>query len=130
MNSIEGFYCARCGEYHQGIPMSFGFEAPAYWSSDPGEQDGEANVLTEDLCIIDNQYFFILGALEIPVLDAPEPFVWGVWVSLSEKNFQRTVDLWKVEGREQEPPNFGWLSSSLPGYPETLNLKTNVHTRP
>ena len=24
----------------------------------------------------------------------------------------------------------GWLSNSIPGYPETLNLQTQVHTRP
>jgi hypothetical protein len=35
-----------------------------------------------------------------------------------------------VEGREQElEPMFGWLSTSIPCYPETINLKTMVHTR-
>ena len=38
--------------------------------------------------------------------------------------------MWEVEGRENEPPYFGWLSTALPLYPETLHLKTNVHTRP
>ena len=28
-----------------------------------------------------------------------------------------------------EPAYFGWLSNSLPDYPETLSLKTSVHTR-
>ena len=28
-----------------------------------------------------------------------------------------------------EEPYFGWLSTSIPGYPDTLNLKTHVHTR-
>lgn len=32
-------------------------------------------------------------------------------------------------GRESEPPFFGWLSTALPLYPETLHLKTHVHTR-
>ncbi len=35
-----------------------------------------------------------------------------------------------MEGREQElEPMFGWLSTSIPCYPETINLKTMVHTR-
>ena len=48
---------------------------------------------------------------------------------MSEKNFDRAHKLWKTAGRESEPPYFGWLSTALPGYPETLLLKTSVHTR-
>ena len=33
------------------------------------------------------------------------------------------------QGCESELPYFGWLSSSVPGYPETLKLETMVHTR-
>ena len=42
---------------------------------------------------------------------------------------KRACKLWEKPGRETEPPYFGWLSTALPGYPSTLNLKTNVHTR-
>ena len=52
-----------------------------------------------------------------------------MWVSLSATNFARTQALWNNAARAQEPPYFGWLSTSLPGYPETLHLKTLVHTR-
>jgi hypothetical protein len=55
--------------------------------------------------------------------------VWGVWVSLSHKSFERTRELWLQPGRESEPPQFGWLSVQLPFYPPILNLKTMVHTR-
>ena len=37
--------------------------------------------------------------------------------------------MWNDAARAEEPPYFGWFSTSLPGYPETLNLKTLVHTR-
>jgi len=89
-------------------------------------------LLSSDQCVIDDEHFFVLGRLEIPVLDADEDlFSWNVWVSLSEKNFGRMSELWETEGRENEPPYFGWLSTALPCYPETtLHLKTNVHTRP
>jgi hypothetical protein len=65
------------------------------------------------------------------VLDGESVFSWGVWVSLSEAGFVRTGELWETEGREAEPPMFGWLSSELPVYtPSTLSLKTRVHTQP
>jgi len=126
----EGFVCHTCGQNHPELPMSFGMDAPALYDSIPTEERGTRCELTSDLCVIDGQHFFIRGCLEIPVLDGDDPFVWGVWCSLSEKNFRRTVEMWEVQGRENEPPYFGWLSTSLPLYPSTLNLKTHVHTRP
>ncbi len=57
-------------------------------------------------------------------------FSWNVWVSLSVANFERITELWETEGREREPPYFGWLSTKLPCYDiDTFLLKTNVYTR-
>jgi hypothetical protein len=71
------------------------------------------------------------GLIEIPVIDSDELFSWGVWVSLSQENYDRMAQLWETPGRENEPPYFGWLSTQLPVYaPTTINLKTHVHTRP
>lgn len=79
--------------------------------------------------MIDDKHFFVLGQSEIPALDADEDvFSWNAWVSLSEKNFERMTELWKVEGRESEPPFSGWLRTLLSYYDvETFLLKTNVH---
>jgi len=38
------------------------------------------------------------------------------------------VDLWHDSKLLDEPPYFGWLSNSIDLYPETLNLKTNLHS--
>ena len=54
----------------------------------------------------------------------------SVRTSLSKPSFDRMIELWDSEERLHEPPYFGWLSSSIPGYPETLSLKSNVHSRP
>jgi hypothetical protein len=55
---------------------------------------------------------------------------WTVWSTLSEANFDRTSELWHVEGRESEPPYFGWLSNQIPGYPTSVNIKAMVHNQP
>lgn len=47
----------------------------------------------------------------------------------AKQNFKRASDRWHDPNRTEEPPYFGWLCNRLPGYPETLSLKTNVHTR-
>ena len=123
------YLCPRCGKYHDGPALHYGFEAPlARYGIPEGERD-RRTVLSSDQCIIDEEHFFIVGNLEIPVLEHDESFSWDVWVSLSAKNFARACKLWETPGRESEPSYFGWLSSSVPGYPESLNLKTRVHTR-
>ena len=127
---MEGYYCATCGEYHPGLPLNYSAEAPYQWFEIPPEEREVRAELTADQCIIDGRHFFMRGELEIPIIDYPKPFVWGVWVSLSEENFWRATDLWEQEGRENEPPCFGWLCTALPGYPDTLGLKTMVHSRP
>lgn len=126
----EGFVCQTCGEFHPELPMDFGYEVPYAYQKIPQDEREARCELTPDLCVIDKKEFFIRGCLEIPVVDGPRSFVWGVWTSLSEKSFRRTVEIWETDGRENEPPFFGWLCTSLPLYPETLLLKTHVHTRP
>jgi hypothetical protein len=109
--------------------MHYGAAAPALWFTIPeGEREARA-LLSSDLCLIDEQHGFIVGNLELPVLDSDERFSWDVWVSLSLPNFKRAFQLWEQPERVSEPPYFGWLSTSLPGYPETLHLKTMIHTR-
>lgn len=103
--------------------------APAYWT--PEMADASDSVLSSDQCVIEGEHFFVHSLIEIPIIDTAETFTWGVWVSLSRDSFARMSQLWETPGRESEPPYFGWLSSDLPTYePTTLNLKTNLHTRP
>ncbi len=110
--------------------MSYGAEAPFSYEIIASEERESRTLLSSDQCVIDDQYFFIRGSIEIPVIDSAEPFSWSVWVSLSEKNFCRAQELWNDPGRVKEPPYFGWLNTQLPVYPDTLSLKTLAHTRP
>ena len=130
MNMSQGYQCKTCGNWHDDLPMSVGANTPYWYDMIAPEERSWRAELSSDQCIIDNQHYFVRGCIEIPVLDGLGPFIWGVWVSLSEKSFESLSELWETPDRESEPPYFGWLSASLPGYPETLNLKTNVHTRP
>ncbi|MGH9754758.1 MAG: DUF2199 domain-containing protein [Blastocatellia bacterium] len=126
----QGYQCKTCEKWHDELPMSFGVDAPYWYDVIAPEELSWRAELSSDQCIIDNQHYFVRGYIEIPVLDDLGPFVWDVWVSLSEQSFERMSELWETPGRESEAPYFGWFSTSLPGYPETLNLKTTVHTRP
>lgn len=128
---MKGYKCTTCNEIHTGLPFAYGSPAPAIWFGIPENERAERVSLSSDQCIVDNKHFFVLGRIEIPIIDTNEIFCWLVWVSLSAENFARMTELWETAGRESEPPYFGWLSTSLGTYAEdTINLKTNVHTRP
>ncbi len=126
----EGFTCGTCGKFHAELPMDFAVEIPYPYLVIPTEERKSRCYLTSDVCVIDKKEFYIRGCLEIPLIDGPRPFAWGVWVSLSEKSFKRVIELWDYDGREKEPPYFGWLCTRLPLYPDTGLLKTHVHLRP
>jgi hypothetical protein len=127
------FVCTCCGHAIDDVPRGWATPAPDYWSAVPADGD---SFLDEELCFIDapdggEPHFFIRGNIEIPVHgDGEEPLVYTVWASLSPASFRRAVERWTDADRADDPPFFGWLSTSLPGYPETLSLKTHVHTRP
>lgn len=127
--STEQFVCRTCGTIHDGPPLSFAAPAPDFWL--PAMADDAGCLLDADLCVIGGEQFFVRGLIEIPVWGTGKVFTYSMWVSLSRENFTRAVDVWEQPGRETEPPYFGWLSNTIAGYePTTLNLRTNVHTRP
>jgi hypothetical protein len=86
-------------------------------------------ILDADTCIVDQTFFFVRGCLEIPVQGEPEPFIWGVWVSLSRSSFDQFVECLESAEHSHIGPFFGWLSAELPHCPSTENLKARVHLR-
>ena len=121
------FQCGSCSQVHEGIP-SFGWDYPIQYLAVPEGERSRRCSLTADTCVIDDA-FFIRGCLEIPVSGEEYVFSWGVWTSLSEKNFLHFQDLLNEPQRVQHGPFLGWLCSHIWPYPETLNLKTRVHLR-
>lgn len=110
--------------------MCFGSEFPDYYFSVPPAERAKRVELTSDLCVVDEEHFFIRARIEIPVEGSLEPFCWNVWTSLSETNFIRANEVWNEPDRVNEPPYFGWLQTVIPGYADTLNIRTLVHTQP
>ena len=76
------FECATCGSYHLGIP-SFGWDFPVQYLAVPESERAGRVDLSDDACVIDDQWYFVRGCLEIPVNGYEEPLSYGVWLSLS-----------------------------------------------
>jgi hypothetical protein len=124
MTAIFSFRCTSCYNVHEGSP-SFSFNAPFQYNALSDFEKSEAH-LGSDLCYIEDDRF-IRVCLEIPIIGVEQPFMWGVWVSLSQNNFERYRDTYEEPVETDE--YFGWFCNVLPFYPDTLNLKTSVRPR-
>jgi hypothetical protein len=109
---------------------TFGWDWPIQYLGVPEQERADRVQLDTDTCVIDGQWFFVRGCLEIPVHGHDEPFSWGVWLSLSKTSFGRFGELYEDVSREPGEAFFGWLCSAIPGYSDTQSLKTYVHVRP
>jgi hypothetical protein len=130
MAAIFAFTCACCGQRHEGSP-SFGYPAPAHYSELTAAEKAERATLTDDTCQIryDDGHvdYFARVVLEIPIHGVADPFLWGVWVSLSEQSYTRYTSSWG--NHDESDAYFGWLSNRLPHYTNTINLRTHCHPR-
>jgi hypothetical protein len=121
--------CSCCRRQFHELPINWSAGAPALYDGLPEAERQSRAELSTDFCIIDGNAFFIRGQIEIPLVGCSEIFTWVVWASLSSASMERVRRVWDRPDRQAEGPLFGWLSSALPLYPSTLNLKTHVHLR-
>lgn len=128
MAGIFSFKCSSCDKIHEGSP-SFGYRAPDTYLQQSKDIQ-EAGYLRGDFCEYEDEdgpHYFIRVCLEIPIHTVEQPFLWGVWVSLSKQSFDRYFETYDSPVLTDE--YFGWLCNSLPFYPETYPMKTKVHPR-
>lgn len=91
------------------------------------EQRAAMGKISSDFCTITHEEgidYFIRAVLEVPIHGVEDPFLWGVWVSLSEKSFTRYVETYDapVEGEGF----FGWVCNSIPAYPYERSRAADV----
>lgn len=121
--------CRICGVEHDDLPTCFGIEAP--WRAlVPEAEFGQRVELTNDQCVVDEQTFFVRGHIEIPIRGHEDPLAFAVWTSLSENSFVDMTTRWNASDRASDAPYFGWLSSPIWIYGDTVNLPLMVQSRP
>jgi hypothetical protein len=126
---LGSFDCSVCGQTHDSLPTSFAFALPDFVNKMmPWDRESRCQ-MTEDWCVVDGRFFYIRGCLELPIKDSNERFVFGAWSTLSQEDFERTMEFWQHPDRQKEAPYIGSFANTVPLYPETRNLKTHIHTR-
>lgn len=125
------FVCTKCGKVHGGWP-AIGYSAPhPYYTLSADEKDKFVREINDDFCVIEYEHQtdrFIRAVLFQKVNDYCEDLQYGVWVSLSAKNYENYKQNFFSE--DQQGVYFGYLSSHLSGYEPLMTIKTNVMLRP
>jgi hypothetical protein len=122
------YRCTKCEKVHEGLP-AIAFDAPLPYYQLSEEDRVENAVLTDDLCGIAGEHWFVRAVLEVPVIGHREKLEWGVWGSLSEESFMLYRDSFEDDDQSRLGPMFSWFSSRLPEYPDTANLRCRVVPR-
>lgn len=128
----KAWVCPCCGQAHAGI-FDLLCVRPQAWQDGDDYAPNSAiltsrHVLTEDFCILNDEHFFVRSVLRLPVIGSDgQSFGYGCWATLSRQNFEIYIDTLDSGEQQGLGPWFGWFSNRLNGYPETLNLKAQIH---
>ena len=119
MEKVFRFECSCCGGIHEGAP-SVAFGAPDDYVAIPESQRDDNTWLSSDFCMVERRDRYIRCTLEIPVQDYHEGFLWGVWISVSEENFEDYRAHYSDDSHQGR--YVGWLGNRLPGYRDTRDI--------
>ncbi len=97
------YRCPSCAEIHQGFPaLAYGLP-DAIFALSSEDQDRRA-IASSDLCILDDERYFIRCVLVVPVNGYEDKFEYGPWVEINAEDFSRYA-IWFNLGVYP-----GWLS--------------------
>ena len=121
-----GYFCETCGKAHENWPPDLGFQRPdAIWSLPPSERERRARE-GNDLCVLDEERYFIRAVLRVPLVSLQTEWGLGVWVEISEPEYRRYYDLYDVDATG-EPCFAGSIANGLKAFPDALGAVVEVH---
>nr|WP_295106819.1 DUF2199 domain-containing protein [uncultured Caulobacter sp.] len=104
-------------ETQEPLSLDWGFALPDEVFALPDADQDEQVRYNDDLCQWGDR-FFIRCILPVPLKDQDDYFGWGVWAEVEAEVFERYLELYEEDGRE-EPPHPAKLANRLAPYPGT-----------
>lgn len=122
------YTCSCCGKELEEWP-ALTYQSPMNYDTLSKEEKENIATLTTDFCTItypDQTDRFIRCILIQKVKDSCQQVEYGIWVSLSEKNY--TDYSQNFNNQHHQTTYFGWLCNDIPGYQFKESIPTTVHT--
>lgn len=132
MRSCHGCHSDADGR-RRLIDAAIRFDYPEYVADLPGRHTSDRIVwdVDDELCSVDDAYYFIRANIELPIIGSEEAIVFVLWASISQNSHQLLRGAWRNACRaDHVPAVFGYLQNHLRCYAEaTLHLPVNVVQR-
>jgi hypothetical protein len=127
--------CSKCGVEHPLEEMELTFRRPDDVAKLPAEDRERLVRENSDLCIIEEDRFFVRAVLPLPVETREDPYCIGLWVEVSRDTFDHIYHLWDSEDQSAEPPFAARIANEIPTAAGSLGLEaelqlTGPRTRP
>ena len=124
---MKRFTCPVCGNEHDELP-ALSFEGPAiFLAASPEEREADFEIGPDIGRFRGDEHFFIRALLAVPVHGWPEnPLTWAVWATVSEDSYNRYKAVRLEHDGAKIGPMFGWIGNALPGYEDTLTLRSRL----
>lgn len=128
MNRVK---CPKCGEEHDPSQIEPSFDRPDAWFQIPKAERADRTWDGGTACMLREtdsapRRHFLRVVLPVKVRAEPRTYSWGVWVEVSETDFDVAMNRWEDPEQANEPPFRGVLANELPDMPPTLGLEGAV----
>ncbi len=123
--------CAVCGEEGDLLAMEPNYARPDAYLKLPADQREQLTSFSNDDGRIRNandseRRHFLRALLTVPIRGTRQDCAWGVWVEVSEADWERAYELWDDPKQGKVPPFPGRLANALRCYQGTLGLPGRV----
>ena len=119
--------CPSCGQKHDPLEFAIPVSLPTEAAKIPLAQRDERMWSNGELCVVDDEKYYLYGSIEIAIHGHAAEFVWGAWVELGLDQFLWYEEHLDAEGREAKAPFAALLGTDIPYYPSTIDLPLVVH---
>ena len=123
------YTCSCCGKEHFEWP-ALTFKSPDNYDTLSQQDKDTIAEIDSDFCVItysDQTDRFIRCTLTQKVIDHCEDLEYGLWVSISDKNFNDYSS--NFDNENHETTYFGWLCNDIPEYDSRDSIPMTVLTK-
>lgn len=119
------YRCPDCRDIHDGLP-DLCFALPdAIFELDPTAREART-LVSSDLCVLDDNRFFIRCVLEVAVADHTEVFAYGMWAEVAQRDFNRYAVYYNTDAPAPVATFGGTIANRLPLTEESLGLPCEI----
>lgn len=127
--------CSVCGQDHPVDELELTYRRPDEAAAMSEEERAEKVQENLDLCVIEESRFFVRGLLPLSVVGRDRPYNLGIWVEISQADFEVVYALWDDPEQSKHSPMAAAIANDIHGLPATSGLAaalqlTGPTTRP